>query len=328
MKFLKKKTSHHKNNRSFVSRKVVIALVMLFTISFTYAQTIDELKAEQKAKKDSIAALQGKVDALQGKIDAFPGWKKGAFGTLGANIAGFNNWYSNSSKNASTGNIGFTANGFANLDREKFFWRNSGNINLAWVKNDNKDSNLDSDSFDGTTDVFNVSSLYGYKLSEKFAISALGEYRTSIINNFNDPGFLDVGLGATWTPIKDLVVVIHPLNYNFVFAKNEAAFDSSTGAKIVADYTKKLGKVNFKTNFSTFQSYKSSDLSNWTWINSFGYTLWKGIGVGFEFGLRGNKQEGLNDLQTRATNPMPNATFSDVDNKTQSYWLFGLNYSF
>ena len=35
-------------------------------------------------------------------------------------------------------------------------------------------------------------------------------------------GYLDAGVGATWTPVTDLVVVIHPLNYNFVFADNDA----------------------------------------------------------------------------------------------------------
>ena len=278
----------------------------------------------QALKKDSVAAIQGRVDALQGKIDAFPGWKKGAFGTIGANLSGFNNWYAQGSPNNSTGNIGVAINGFANLDKEKFFWRNSGNINLGWVKFDDKDDATDDDSFKEATDVFTISSLYGRKLSEKFAISALGEYRTTILNNFNDPGYLDLGVGATWTPIKDMVVVIHPLNYNFVFAKNDAAFESSLGAKIVVDYTKKMGAVNFKTNFSTFQSYKSSNLSNWTWINSFGYTLWKGIGLGFEFGLRDNKQEALNYALTDT----PTADFNSIDNKTQSYWLFGLNYAF
>ncbi len=304
-------------------KKLVFVLGLMFGIASTYAQTAEELKAQQGPKKDSIAKLQGEVDALQAKIDALPGWKKGAFGTIGANLQGFNNWYSNAAPNSSTGNIGVTVNGFANLTQEKFFWRNSGNINLAWVKNDNTDIDTDSDSFDGTTDVFTISSLYGRKLNDKWAISALGEYRTSIINNFNDPGFLDLGIGATWTPLENLVVVIHPLNYNFVFAENDAAFESSTGAKIVADYTKQFNKINFKSNLSTFQSYKSGDLSNWTWINSFGYTLWKGIGLGFEFGLRGNKQEGLNNLQIT----QPTATFNDLDNKVQSYWLFGLNYS-
>ncbi|SNR54645.1 DUF3078 domain-containing protein [Lutibacter flavus] len=305
-------------------KKVGLVLLMVFGVTFMYAQTLEELKAEQGPKNDSIAALQAKVNAIQGKIDALPGWKKGAFGTIGANLAGFDNWYSKGTPNSSNGNIGFTVNAFANLKQEKFFWRNSANVNLGWVKFDDKDDETDKKDFQEASDVFSITSLYGHKLSEKFAISTLGEYRTTILSNFNDPGYLDLGLGATWTPIADLVVVIHPLNYNFVFSKGESVFESSLGAKIVADYTKQLGAVKFKTNLSAFQSYKSSDFSNWTWTNSFGYTLWKGIGVGFDLGLRKNKQEALN--YTLADDP--SATFETVDNKLQSYWLFGLNYGF
>jgi hypothetical protein len=148
--------------------------------------------------------------------------------------------------------------------QEQYFWRNSANINFAWVKLDNKENPNDSDNFVGTTDVFQLTSLYGRKLNEKFAISGLAEYRTTILNNFNNPGYLDLGVGATWTPVQDLIVVIHPLNYNFVFADNNDVFQSSLGAKIVADYTKSIGAVNFKSNLSIFQSYDSSDLSNLT----------------------------------------------------------------
>ncbi len=307
-------------------KKIVLTIAATLAFVTTYGQTIDELKGAQAAKKDSIAVIQARVDALQGQIDAFPGWKKGIFGTLGANLSGSKNWYQQGTPNNSAGNIGITLNGFANLDKDKFFWRNSGNINAQWVKIDNKDIDTDDDSFNSTTDVFNITSLYGYKLSDKFAISGLGEYRTSIINNFNDPGYLDLGIGATWTPITDMVVVIHPLNYNFVFAKDDVAYESSTGAKILVDYTRKIGAINFKTNFSTFQSYKSGDLSNWTWINSFGYTFWKGIGLGFEFGLRGNRQEAFaNALAQPGVDPA--LTIGEVDSPTQSYWLFGLNYS-
>lgn len=309
-------------------KKFAFALACIFTMTSSFAQTLEELKTEQAAKKDSIAAIQARVDAIQGKIDALPGWKMGAFGTIGANISGFNNWYAQGTPNNSAGNIGATINAFANLNKEKFFWRNSGNVNLQWVKLDDKDDPTDSDSFNGTTDVFNITSLYGRKLNEKFAISGLGEYRTSVINNFNDPGYLDVGIGATWTPITDMVVVVHPLNYNFVFTSTDDVYESSTGAKIMVDYTKKLGGINFKTNFSTFQSYKDGDLSNWTWINSFGYTLWNGIGLGFEFGLRGNKQEALDYILNKAPTPDPTATLDTVDNEVQSYWLFGLNYAF
>jgi len=308
-------------------RNLVFTMVAFLAISTAFAQTADELKALQGPKKDSIAAIQGRVDALQAQIDALPGWKKGAFGTIGANLSGFSNWYSKGEANSSAGNIGVTVNAFANLQQEKFFWRNSANVNLAWVKFDDKDDPTDDDSFKEATDVFTITSLYGQKISEKFAISTLGEYRTTLLSNFNDPGYLDLGVGATWTPITDLVVVIHPLNYNFVFSDEDAIFESSLGAKIVADYTRKIGNVSLKTNLSMFQSYKTSNLSNWTWINSFGYTLWNGIGLGFEFGLRDNKQEALNFALNGPT-PDAGATFDNVDNELQTYWLFGLNYAF
>tara|TARA_R110000868_G_scaffold82956_10_gene234121 strand:- start:16537 stop:17463 length:927 start_codon:yes stop_codon:yes gene_type:complete len=307
-------------------KKLVFTVVAAFAFASSYAQTVEELKAEQGPKKDSIAAIQARVNAIQAEIDGMPGWKKGAFGTIGGSISSFSNWYAQGTPNNSSGNIGFTVNAFANNLQEKYFWRNSANVNLAWVKLDDKDNPLDDDSFRGTTDVFSITSLYGRKLNEKFAISTLGEYRTTILNNFNNPGYLDIGVGATWTPIPDLVVVIHPLNYNFVFSDNDAVFESSLGAKIVADYTKKIGAVNFKSNLSMFQSYKSGDLSNTTWTNSFGYTLWKMIGVGFDFGLRSNKQEALN--YSLAQTPATATSFDDVDNKLQTYWMVGLNYAF
>ena len=307
-------------------RKLIFVLAMMAFTSVTFGQTEAELKSAQAAKKDSIAAIQGRVDALQAQIDALPGWKKGAFGTIGGSISNFNNWYAQGIPNNSSGNIGFTVNAFANLNQDKFFWRNSGNVNLNWVKLDDKDDDTDNDGFREATDVFQITSLYGRKISEKFAISALGEYRTTILSNFNDPGYLDLGIGGTWTPITDLVVVIHPLNYNFVFSKEDNIFESSLGAKIVADYTKQVGAVNFKTNLSMFQSYKSGDLSNWTWTNSFAYTLWKMIGVGFDFGLRSNKQEALN----YSINTLGNTgeTFDTVDNDLQTYWTLGLSYAF
>lgn len=309
-------------------KKSLLTAMAFFVLTLTFAQTEEELKAQIAPKKDSIAAIQSRVNALQKQLDALPGWKIGAFGTIGGSLSQFNNWFAQGIPNNSSGNIGFTVNAFANLQEEKFFWRNAANVNLAWVKLDDKDDPTDDDSFRQATDVFNISSLYGRKLSEKFAISALAEYRTTILSNFNDPGYLDLGVGATWTPISDLVVVIHPLNYNFVFSSEDNIFESSMGAKIVADYTKQLGAVSFKSNLSLFQSYKSSNLSNWTWTNSFSYSLWKMIGVGFDFGLRSNKQETLNYIVNNAPTPDPAATFDTIDNELQTYWTLGLSYKF
>lgn len=307
-------------------KKLVFTLLFGFIAFTSYAQTEEELKSQQEPKKAEIAKLQGEVDALQAQIDALPGWKYGAFGTIGASLSSFDNWFSQGTPNVSSGNIGITGNGFANLKQEKFFWRNALNVNFGWVKFDDKDIDTDDDSFQVATDVFNISSLYGRNIAKNLAVSGLAEYRSTILNNFNDPGYLDLGVGATWTPLENLVVVVHPLNYNFVFADNDAIFESSLGAKILVDYTRNIGAINFKSNLSAFQSYKSSDLSNWTWINSFGYTLWKNIGVGFEFGLRGNKQEALDFATANFDDVGVAPTFDNIDNDLQSYWLFGLNY--
>lgn len=309
---------------------ILLGTAILLTISAS-AQTEEELKSLQAPKKAEITKLQGEVDAIQAQIDALPGWKYGAFGTIGGNFSEFSNWFSQGTPNVSSANIGITGNVFANKLEEKYFWRNSLNLNLGWVKFDDQDDPDDDDSFREATDVFNISSLYGYKLSEKLAVSTLAEYRTTLLDNFNDPGYLDLGVGATWTPITNLIVVVHPLNYNFVFSDNDSVFESSLGAKIVADYTRQIGKIAFKSNLSAFQSYESSDLSNFTWINSFNYKLWNQIGVGFEFGLRGNKQEALNNALTEfgagnMTGTVP--TFDNVDNDLQTYYLLGLTYAF
>ena len=303
-----------------MNRKLFLSAFLMFAITFGFSQTKEELQAQKAEKQAEADKFQAEADALQAQIDALPGWRVGAFGTIGGSLSNFNNWYAQGVPNNSSGNIGITFNAFANKIEESYFWRNSLTTNLAWVKLDDKDNGTDADDdFNPTTDVFNISSLYGYKLSDKWAISALGEYRTTLLNNFNDPGYLDLGVGATWTPIENLIVVIHPLNYNFVFADNDAVFESSAGAKIVADYTRQIGAIAFKTNFSTFQSYKDGDLSNWTWTNSFSYTLWKMIGVGFDFALRSNKQEAAN---------FQGVALEDADNDLQSYYTIGLSYKF
>ncbi|MEY8849608.1 DUF3078 domain-containing protein [Psychroserpens sp. XS_ASV72] len=311
-----------------MTKRLLLMAIMMLSMTLGFAQTKEELEA-QKAEKQAVAdAAQKEADAIQAQIDALPGWRVGAFGVIGGSLSNFNNWYAQGAPNNSSGNIGVTVNGYANLIEEKFFWRNALTANLNWVKLDNKDTDLDDDDFNPTTDVFNLSSLYGRNLSEKLAVSGLMEYRTTLLDNFNDPGYLDVGVGITWLPIKDMIVVIHPLNYNFVFADNDAVFESSLGAKIMADYTRKIGAINFKTNLSAFQSYESGDLSNWTWTNSFSYTLWKMIGVGFDFGLRNNKQEALNYALATFDGNGDTPTFGNIDNDLQSYWTIGLSYKF
>ena len=309
-----------------MNRKLLFLAVLLLGTVAVNAQTKKELETQKAEKQAEADKYTKEADALQKQIDALPGWRVGAFGTIGGSLSNFTNWYSQGKPNNTSGNIGFTINAHASLIEEKFFWRNSLTTNLNWVKLDNRDDPADDSSFSPTTDVFSVTTLYGRNITKSLAASGLMEYRSTLLDNFNDPGYLDAGIGATWTPIENLIVVIHPLNYNFVFSSGDTIFESSLGAKIVADYTRQIGAINLKSNLSMFQSYKSSNYSNWTWNNSFGYTLWKMIGVGFDFGLRSNKQEALDyALNTLGDT---NATFDNVNNDLQTYYTVGLSYKF
>lgn len=282
----------------------------------TKAAKSEELKkaeAELKAMQGQVAGLKSEIAKITDQLTPYPRWKKGLLSNVGVNFSSFNNWFPKDRPNTTAVNIGFSTTAFANADYRHSFWRNSSNLTLGWLKFDNKDNPDDENGFQVSADAFNLTSLYGHKITSKFAVSTLGEYRTSILDGkFNNPGYLDLGVGATWTPVTDLVIVVHPLNYNFVFAEQDVNFESSLGAKIVADYTRKFGSIGWKSNLSAFLSYEGSNLSNWTWVNNFS-TAVKGVGIGLDVGLRSNQQE---------------ATASGATgNPLQTYWILGLSYA-
>ena len=301
---------------------------------------LDDKSAALATRIAEVKALEGEISGIKGKMVIYPEWNIGASGTIGANFSQFDKWLGAGNPNAQLSNYGLTGALFANLNEKKYFWRNGLNLNVAKTKLiiDKDDKALaDSTGFETTADAINLSSLFGYKLSEQWAISALGEYRSTLLTNFNNPGYLDIGVGGTWTPMKNLVVVFHPLNYNFVMAKDDVSYKSSLGCKIVADYTQALPMgIAWRTNLSAFVSYSDPEnFSNWTWINGLNFTAWKGIGVGFEFGLRKNKQESYNTFlvdpstvnpETIAIEDFDNST-NKGDNPLQTYLLLGLTYT-
>ena len=126
-----------------MTKRLLLTTLLTLSIAFSFSQTKEELEA-QKAEKQAVAdAAQAEANALQAQIDALPGWRIGAFGTIGGSLSNFNKWYSQGTPNNSSGNIGVTVNGYANLIQEKYFWRNALTANLNWVKFDNKDTDLD-----------------------------------------------------------------------------------------------------------------------------------------------------------------------------------------
>jgi len=157
-----------------------------------------------------------------------------------------------------------------------------------------------------------LSSLYGKNISDTWALSGLGELNSSV-GNFLNPGTLDIGVGLTWNPNSDLVVVIHPLNYHIAFSSVDGvSSEGALGAKLRADYTHEFpGGLGWSSTFTSFIPYSSQEdpqptLFEYTWLNTLTYTLTGGLGINFGFGLR-------------------NAEFEN--DGTQTYYNVGLAYS-
>ena len=247
------------------------------------------------------------------------GWRKSISGLAGFNISSNNNWRSNPNPNAisSALNLGLTA--LANKNTTKAFWNNKLIASKGWLDIDKRDGEEEDDKlFDnGNVDILNLSSLGGYKVNPKLAISALGELNTGI-TNFLAPGTLDIGAGVTWLPISNMTVVVHPLNYNYKFSGlDNVESTGGLGAKLRVDYARNFNILSKKfawsstlTSFLPYQnktfvaSLNDSPTDTWdatlfeyTWLNTISFEVWKGIGVGFNFGFRDASFE-FKDLQS------------------------------
>ncbi len=164
--------------------------------------------------------------------------------------------------------------------------------------------------------------MLGYRLYEKFALAGITDYRGSFIKDIYTPSFLDLGLGISWKPTDSFYLVLTPFSYEFILNSNKQKnYHSSGGAKLLANYTKEIRNINFKSQLSAFISYENIDYSNWIWTNSLSYTLWKGIGIGVNLGLSQNKQEEFNSKLTNYSK------LKDAENKLQYFWVFGLSYA-
>lgn len=274
------------------------------------------LKSQLKTLNQQVNALNKEVSNIKEQLTPYPRWKSGLSGTAGFNITTYSGWLAKGTSNTRAANIGLTLSAFIEMQQKKYFWKNSMNSNMGWLKFDDKDDPDDNMGFQTASDAFNVTSLLGWKIRPKLALSLLGEYRTSMFNGtFNNPGYLDLGGGGiTWNPASNFTAVLHSVNFNWVFSKENTEYESSLGTKVVLDYNRQFNKfVVWKSNLSTFVSYKNlSELSNWTWINHFS-TAVKGVGIGLDIGLRDNKQESkAKELE---------------DNPLQLYWILGLTYS-
>jgi hypothetical protein len=299
--------------------RILITVFFFLFCAVVKAQTLEDLNQQKSELASQLKGIQDEMKKIENKIkEDFPsyGWTYGIAGTVGANLSGFSNWAPVALPNSRNTTVLASLNAFANRSEENYFWRTSLGVNLGWQKLIRDAANIkpEEESFAQTADIFTFNSLYGYRLSDQLALSALGEFRSSLLNNFNNPGFLDAGIGGTWNPLTNGLVVVHPLNYNFIFSKEGFDFESSLGTKLLVDYnTSLLGKIQWRTHLSAFLSYRNiEDFSNYTWTNGIAFNAFKGVGIGLEYALRINRQE---------------SSAFGFDQTLQQYFVMGLTYS-
>jgi len=313
----------------------ILLLIAMFVCTFSLQaqeETLEQLinmQTQKAAAADELQAqadaLRGEADGLQSRIDKLSGWRKGLNGLVGYNFNRSNGWVANPNPNATSSGLNVGINGYLLQDKEKSFWHNKGIINKAWQDVDLAEKDNVGLFDNGTVDILNLSSLAGYKITDKLALSGLGELNTSL-GNFLEPGTLDIGVGVTWLPIENLTVVIHPLNYRFAFSGLDGVESTgSAGAKFRADYTREFDvsgrAVSWSSTLTGYVPYSDtaqligagtpdeyeSTLNEFTWLNTFAFEVWNGIGVGITHGIR-------------------KATFES--NESQNFTSVGLSYGF
>ncbi len=287
-------------------KKVSLTLLLsLFILTFSHAQdeTLEELKS-LKAEKEAVkAGIDGEIAEIAKRIKEFPGWNINFAGQVGLNFSGTNDWFANEIETNSTRGFNIGINAFANQRQPKYFWNNSLVASFSRANSSNRDIDdatgveQPEEEVTSRASYFELASLGGYRFVEQFAISAEARYSTTI-DEFNDPGKLTLSAGATWTPISNLVVIIHPLGFQWTFPGSD--FSSAAGAKLGAVYNGNImEKIGWTSDFNAFIAYGGDDeadltageLSNWTWFNSFTIAdIFKGIGVGTNIGLRRDQQ--------------------------------------
>lgn len=314
--------------------------MVFLAIGTLQAQSVEELKAKKSELVAKQAAEQAEADAFNGEIadlgkqiELLTPWQTGLSGLVGLNFNSSNNWAANANANSSSSALNLGVSAFANNIKEKTFWRNNINANISWQGLDNNTNDDDGgtgflESRNG--DLLVGSSLYGLRFTPSLAATALVDLNTSVFS-FLSPGTIDLGVGATWTPttVPNLVVVVHPLTYNWAFSGMDAVESQGAfGAKVKATYNLMLpGGVSWSSNLGAFVPYNNDETLvtflneegveetsaetqfSYTWINSFNIAdLWKGVGVGFTVGIR---QAGL-----------------EYPPGLQSYTALGLTYGF
>ena len=262
-------------------------LLIFFSIINTFAQ---DLHKDAKAKSDFLAEAPPDT--------AKKHWLFKGSGSLQFSQASFSNWSSGGQNS-----LGLVAwvNFKANYRHGKHVWAN--NVDLGYGFNiQGKGS---SSEFNKTNDKIELTSAYGYELhkNKKWYLTVLANFRTqfdngynypdreTVISKFMAPGYLVVGLGITYAPVKWFNIYLSPFSGRFTFVNDTAlsnkgsfgvdpgkAIHGELGPYLRADLNKDLAKyINLTTTAEFYTDYlhKFGNIDvNWSLLLSMKVNKW------------------------------------------------------
>lgn len=201
-------------------------------------------------------------------------WRKG--GILGLNISqgSLSNWAAGGDEFSLSLNA--LASLYAFYKEGRHAWDNTLDFNYGFVRTTSLGNRKNDDRFD-------LFSKYGYVLSPKWNLSALGNFRTqffkgytydnnsrTLASDFFAPAYLLLGIGFDYKPAENFSVYLSPLTARWTFVQNDSLsakgeygvapgkhVKSELGAFLSANYLKTFNKVlAYKGRLDLFSNYR------------------------------------------------------------------------
>lgn len=174
-----------------------------------------------------------------------PAWTRGGVGGITLSQVSLSNWAA-----GGEGSLAFDAmlNYDAVYTNRRHLWQNR--LEFAYGL-----SNTESRGTRKTNDKIYLNSMYGYRLSKSWYLSALGTFNTQFakgydyntspgtyMSRFMAPGYLGLGLGFTWKPNTWFSAYLSPASWRGTFVLDDKLFEDADGNMVRSPYGVSPGK--------------------------------------------------------------------------------------
>ena len=216
------------------------------------------------------AAKEAKKDAADTTTKT---WKKGGIYGLNISQGSLTNWAAGGEDFSLS--INSLLNLYAFYKKEKHSWDNTFDFNLGYVNTTSLGGRKNDDRFD-------LLSKYGYALGPKLNLAGIFNFRSQIFrgytfqdniksysSNFLAPGYLLLGAGLDYKPIKDLSIFLSPATARWIIVRDTVLSNKGLygvdpgetsalefGAFATINYLKDISKsVTYKGRLDLFSNY-------------------------------------------------------------------------